>query len=64
MLIETQDYQYSCGDGCCLNWGTILFIDGKRVEGREFSGSSDAYEYVLTVLLGHDVDYMEGDFDE
>lgn len=64
MKIETQDYSYSCGDGCCYNYGTILFIDGKQIENREFSSSGDAYEYVLTEILGYEVDYMEGDHEE
>lgn len=64
MKIETQDYSYSCGDGCCFNYGTILFIDGVQLDGMEFTGSADAFEYVLTQILGHEVDCLDGDHEE
>ena len=32
MKIETKEYEWSCGDDCCYEWGTILYLDGKEVE--------------------------------
>lgn len=59
MKIETQDWSYTCGDGCCYNYGTTLYIDGNEIEDRTFSSSGDAYEYVLTEILGFEVDTIE-----
>jgi hypothetical protein len=61
MKIETKDYFYECGDGCCTQYGTMLYIDGKLLEGREFFSSGDAYQYVLEEMLGHQVDYIYED---
>jgi len=59
--IETQDWSYTCGDGCCYNYGTTLYIDEKEIEDRTFSSCGDAYEYVLTELLKCEVDVMQSD---
>jgi hypothetical protein len=32
MKIETKEYEWSCADDCCYEWGTILYLDGKEVE--------------------------------
>lgn len=58
MKIETEDYAWECGDGCCISYGTILYIDDKQVEDREFSSCGDAYKYVLEEILGHTTDYI------
>ena len=64
MKIVTKDYHWECGDGCCTEWGTILFLDGKEVEDRRFMDAEDAYRYVLEELLNHEVDmiYDEPEF--
>lgn len=56
MKIETKDYFWECGDGCCTEDITILYIDGKEVEGRRFCGNWEAYRYMLEEVLGHEVD--------
>jgi alanyl-tRNA synthetase len=61
MKIETKDYYWECGDGCCSEYGTILFIDGKEIEDRRFGDTRDAYLYVLEEMLGHEVDYIYED---
>lgn len=58
MKIETKDYQWDCGDGCCTESGTILYIDGKEVEDQQFMNAEQAYLYVLEELLDHDVDII------
>lgn len=64
MKIETEDYAWECGDGCCTQYGTYLYIDGKKLEDREFSSSCDAYLYVLQEMLGHEVDYIYNENEE
>lgn len=61
MKIETKEYFWECGDGCCTQWGTLLYIDGKLLEDREFSSAGDAYRYVLGEMLGHEVDELYED---
>jgi len=53
MKIETLDWSHTCGDGCCYSNGTTLYLDGSVVEGRIFSNSEEAFQYVLEEVLGH-----------
>ena len=64
MKIVTKDYHWECGDGCCKEWGTILYIDGKKIEDRQFMDSEDAYRYVLEELLNHEVDMIHDETDD
>lgn len=64
MKIVTKDYHWECGDGCCEEWGTILYIDGKEVEDRRFMDAEDAYRYVLEELLNHEVDMIYDETDD
>lgn len=61
MKIETKDYFWECGDGCCTQYGTHLYIDGRLLEDREFSSSGDAYLYILQEVLGYEVDFIYED---
>lgn len=56
MKIETEELFWECGDKCCTEWSTALYIDGRLVEDREFASAGDAYRYVLETVLGHEVD--------
>jgi len=29
--IEFEEYGYSCGDGCCYNYGTITKVNGEEL---------------------------------
>lgn len=58
MKIETEETSWECGDGCCSRYDTILYIDGKAID-QLFSCEREAYEYVLTELLGHEVDFID-----
>lgn len=61
MKIETQDWDYTCGDGCCYEYGTNLFIDGEQIDER-FSCKSDALEGAL-IRLGFEVEEIYKDDD-
>jgi len=30
--LHVEDWHWTCGDGCCDDWGTDIFIDGKRLD--------------------------------
>jgi hypothetical protein len=65
MKIETKDYYWECGEpGCCSEYGTILYIDGKQVTDRSFSSECDAYRYILEELLGHEIGYIDDEEEE
>lgn len=57
-VIETEDYYWTCGDGCCDNYGTNLYIDGVLVEDETFA---DSFWAVVGALkrLGHDFEFKE-----
>lgn len=50
--IQLQPYYYECGDHCCSEWGTDIYIDGKRLE----SCSQEADSIVEAVLKHFGID--------
>lgn len=44
--ITLQDYQYTCGDGCCHTWGTIT-----TVNGEELASQNQDVETILEEVL-------------
>jgi hypothetical protein len=32
--IELKGWSYTCGDGCCSEWGTDILVNGKELEGN------------------------------
>ena len=30
--IKLESWHYQCGDGCCDNYGTYLYLNGKQLE--------------------------------
>lgn len=61
MKIETKEFAWECGDGCCTEWYTILYLNGKEVENRRFTDEGDAYRYILEELQGHEVYCIDED---
>jgi hypothetical protein len=49
IVIELNDYHYTCGDGCCDNYGTVIKVDGEELEGRNTDAGAILKE-VLTHL--------------
>ena len=47
MKIELKEWDYSCYDGCCYEWGTNLYVDG------ELLGSFNDEYTLLELLLPH-----------
>ena len=54
LLIELNDYSYHCGDGCCLNYGTITKVNGVELE----LNNTDTATIVTQILthLGYEVE--------
>lgn len=60
--IELKEWHYQCGDKCCDEWHTDLYLNGEQIEkdGRSISGEDvkDSLKYVL-IKLGYEVEIIE-----
>ena len=50
MKVTLLDWDWECGDGCCHEWGTDLYIDGEKIES--FPDWDQALEWVLINRFG------------
>ena len=52
--ITLDEYNTTCGDGCCTNYGTVTYIDGVEMPCH----NQDAPTIITQILehLGYDVD--------
>jgi len=52
--IELKEYVYTCGDGCCTDYGTITTVNGVELD----LSNQDAATILEQVLehLGYDVE--------
>lgn len=48
LIIELEEYGYSCSDGCCYNYGTIT-----KVNGIELPLHNQDVETILSEVLTH-----------
>lgn len=48
--IEIKDWHYQCGDGCCDNYGTDIYLNGKLVDTLGSGDLENVLEKVLTLL--------------
>ncbi len=62
MNIVTQDFYINHSCGCCTDWGTNLFVDGKPID-QTFQDKAAAFEFVLK-SLGHEVEEIWGDYED
>jgi hypothetical protein len=58
VVLQTQDWHYTCGDGCCDDYGQRLFVNGDDIEADMYSNAYDAIEKVLK-QLGYEVEWDE-----
>ena len=49
LKITLKEWDYTCGDGCCTEYGTQILIDGKEVEHYD-------EEQVVNAYIGCDVE--------
>ena len=49
--IELRNWEYTCGDGCCTNYGVSLFMNGTEMEHPD---STDE-DYIASNYIGDDV---------
>ena len=64
LKIELQDWEYTCGDGCCTSYGTRIILNGEELEHpdeEQFDNrylGTDVETALLSVLkkLGYEVE--------
>ena len=54
LKIILNEYSYTCGDGCCSNYGTIVYVNGVEMPYHNV----DTHTIVTQILehLGYDVE--------
>lgn len=50
LLIELEDWNHSCGDGCCYTYGVNIYINGEQIEDEDGTSSHQLLKAVLTKL--------------
>lgn len=62
VLLQTQDWEYYCGDGCCYDYGTYIYVNGKQATSIE--GLYEGIEPIIEVLetLGYEVEKEKLEF--
>ena len=57
IIIELDEYESQCGDGCCLDYGTVTKVNGKELNCH----NQDVATILKGVLeeLGYDAEIVE-----
>jgi len=54
--LEIETWDYTCGDGCCYEWGTTLTVNGTEME---FNNDVDEMRLVQVLeFLGYEVEVI------
>lgn len=54
--IKLEEWSYDCADGCCTNYGTDIYINGKKIEGEDGTSNQQLLEVVLREL-GYEIEW-------
>lgn len=54
LVIELEDWDHTCGDGCCYTWGVTIKVNGIELE-QDGSSVQSALKGVLE-YLGYEVE--------
>jgi hypothetical protein len=50
LTIEFQDWDHTCGDGCCYTYGTDIYLNGEKLDEQYADDSKNALRAVLEKL--------------
>jgi hypothetical protein len=50
LLIELEEWDHTCGDGCCYTYGTNIYINGEQIEDKDGTSSHQLLKAVLNKL--------------
>ena len=48
--IEFEDWEHTCGDGCCYTYGTDIYLNGEKLDEQYAEDSKNALKVVLEKL--------------
>jgi hypothetical protein len=55
LLIELEEWDHTCGDGCCYTFGVNIFVNGEQIEDEDGSNPHQLLTAVLNKLGYTDV---------
>ena len=55
LLIELEEWDHTCSDGCCYTYGTNIYINGEQLEDEDGTNHSPLLKAVLSKLGYTDV---------
>ena len=55
VLIELEEWDHKCGDGCCYTYGVNIYINGEQIEDEDGTNSHQLLKAVLNKLGYTDV---------
>lgn len=50
LVIELEEWDHTCGDGCCYTFGTDIYINGEKIEGEDGFNNHQLLTAVLNKL--------------
>jgi hypothetical protein len=50
LLIELEEWDHTCGDGCCYTYGVNIFVNGEQIEDEDGSNPHQLLTAVLNKL--------------
>ena len=48
--IEIVDWEYTCADKCCYDWGVDVYIDGEKIDEVTYEDTESILKAVLEKL--------------
>jgi len=61
LVIELEDWDYRCGDGCCYEWGVDCTINGEKIVGGDYSNLGEIEQGIKIILeylgINHEIKY-------
>lgn len=61
MKISFEDWEHTCGDNCCYEWGTDMYIDGQKVD-EHFNDEYAALRWLIRNKLNLNVEFEGYEF--
>jgi hypothetical protein len=55
LLIELEEWDHTCNDGCCYDYGVNIFVNGEQIEDEDGSNPHQLLKAVLNKLGYTDV---------
>jgi len=62
LFLSTQEWHYTCGDGCCDDYGEKVLVNGEDINVDLLDEPKHVIKKILK-HLGYDMEWEELDFD-